>query len=203
MPTWNPSGSMKPFEQIIVEHGPTVLRVCRGMLSPVDADDAWSETFLSALKAYPALAADANVEAWLVTIARRKAIDVKRAEARRPITLDPTSNLWTRGGRTDDLGPLDFWTAELWAAELWAALKNLPPRQRTAVAYHHLVGLPFKEIADLTGSNTDAARRASADGIAALRKALSRAAVTPDDTEPGVTQQDVTQQDETKQGDIR
>jgi DNA-directed RNA polymerase specialized sigma24 family protein len=48
------------------------------LLGPVDADDAWSETFLSALRAYPRLPADANVEAWLVTIAHRKAIDLIR-----------------------------------------------------------------------------------------------------------------------------
>jgi DNA-directed RNA polymerase specialized sigma24 family protein len=74
---------MRPFEEIVAQHGPTVLRVCRAVLGPVDAEDAWSETFLSAMKAYPDLPADANVEAWLVTIAHRKAIDVTRATARR------------------------------------------------------------------------------------------------------------------------
>ena len=75
---------MRPFEQVVTEHGPTVLRVCRAVVGPHDAEDAWSETFLSALRAYPDLPADANVEAWLVTIAHRKAIDVGRAAARRP-----------------------------------------------------------------------------------------------------------------------
>ena len=65
-----------PFETVVSAHGGTVLRVCRAVLGPADADDAWSETFLSAMKAYPGLPADANVEAWLVTIAHRKAIDV-------------------------------------------------------------------------------------------------------------------------------
>ena len=80
-----------PFESVVSAHGSTVLRVCRAILGPADADDAWSETFLSALKAYPGLPADANVEAWLVTIAHRKAIDVTRAAARRaiPVARDP------------------------------------------------------------------------------------------------------------------
>ena len=63
----------RPFEQIVTEHGPTVLRVCRALLARPDADDAWSDTFLAALRAYPDLPPDANVEAWLVTIAHRKA----------------------------------------------------------------------------------------------------------------------------------
>jgi DNA-directed RNA polymerase specialized sigma24 family protein len=39
-----------PFETVVATHGARVLRVCRAMLGPADADDAWSETFLSAMK---------------------------------------------------------------------------------------------------------------------------------------------------------
>ena len=38
------------------------------------------------MKAYLDLPADANVEAWLVTIAHHKAVDVTRAAARRAIS---------------------------------------------------------------------------------------------------------------------
>ena len=48
---------LPPFEEVVAEHGPTVLRVCRAVLGPVDAEDAWSETFLAALRAYPRPAA--------------------------------------------------------------------------------------------------------------------------------------------------
>src|SRR5271156_358432 len=77
----------QPFEAVVARHGATVLRVCRAILGLADADDAWSETFLAALKAYPELPDDANVEAWLVTIAHRKAIDVTRAVARRAVPV--------------------------------------------------------------------------------------------------------------------
>src|SRR5690606_41646379 len=77
---------MRPFEAVVAQHGRTVLRVCRAALDPADADDAWSETFLSAIAAYPSLPPDANVEAWLVTIAKRKAHDILRARARLPLT---------------------------------------------------------------------------------------------------------------------
>src|SRR5439155_1427065 len=75
--------SQQPFEEIVAEHGPTVLRVCRAVLGRVDAEDAWSETFLAALSAYPRLRANSNIEAWLVTIAHRKALDHLRAASRR------------------------------------------------------------------------------------------------------------------------
>src|SRR5947207_5591896 len=78
----------QPFESVVATYGATVLRVCRAVLDAHDADDAWSETFLSAMKAYPELPADANLEAWLVTIAHRKAIDITRARARRAVPTD-------------------------------------------------------------------------------------------------------------------
>jgi RNA polymerase sigma factor (sigma-70 family) len=151
--------SQEPFEQVVERHGPTVLRVCRAILGPVAADDAWSETFLSAMRGYPKLRPDSNVQAWLVTIAHRKAIDQLRAEVRRPV---PTADLPERG--TTDGVPGG------WESQLWAALKTLPPKQRQTVAYHYLVGLPYAEIADLLGGTAQAARRAAADGIATLRK---------------------------------
>ena len=149
----------QPFEAVVSAHGRTVLRVCRAILGPADADDAWSETFLSAMKAYPALPADANVEAWLVTIAHRKAIDVTRAAARRAIPVAETPETAVTGDGEPDA-----------AAELAQALAKLPPKQKQAIAYHYLAGLPYAEVAAIVGGSADAARRAAADGIATLRR---------------------------------
>jgi RNA polymerase sigma factor (sigma-70 family) len=145
----------QPFETIVAEHGATVLRVCRAVLGPADADDAWSETFLAALRAYPQLPADANVEAWLVTIAHRKAIDITRTAARHAVPVADVPEEPLDDGRDLDLA---------------AAVAALPRRQREAVAYHYLAGLPYADVAAVTGGSTDAARRAAADGIARLRK---------------------------------
>jgi RNA polymerase sigma factor (sigma-70 family) len=151
--------SHPPFEQIVTEHGPMVLRVVRAVLGPHDAQDAWSEAFLAALRAYPELPDDANVTAWLVTIAHRKAIDVARGNARRAV---PSADLPERPGRSG--------RPEDWDPDLWQALKALPERQRHAVAYHYLAGLPYKDVAAVTGGSTDAARRAAADGVRTLRR---------------------------------
>jgi RNA polymerase sigma factor (sigma-70 family) len=150
---------MRPFEQIVTAYGPMVLRVCRAVLGPADAEDAWSETFLAALKAYPGLPEEANVEAWLVTIAHRKAIDVTRATARRPVPAGHLPDRPAASGRPED-----------WDGDLWVALRGLPDRQRAVVAYHYLAGLPYQEIAAITGGTADAARRAAADGIRNLRQ---------------------------------
>jgi RNA polymerase sigma factor (sigma-70 family) len=148
----------QPFEALVARHGPTVLRVCRAVLGPVEADDAWSETFLAALEAYPELPDDANVEAWLVTIAHRKAIDVTRAGARRAV---PVAEVPER---------LSAQRADGRDLDLSAALAGLPRKQREAIAYHYLAGLPYQQVAAVTGGSADAARRSAADGIANLRK---------------------------------
>jgi RNA polymerase sigma factor (sigma-70 family) len=136
-----------------------VLRVCRAVLGPVAADDAWSETFLSAMKAYPALRHDSNIEAWLVTIAHRKALDQVRVAARQPVLTPDLPELPVM-----DPDPIDE------PSPLWTALRALPLKQRQTVAYHYLGGLAYAEIAEILGGTADAARRAAADGIATLRK---------------------------------
>ena len=148
----------RSFETVVADHGATVLRVCLAVLGPTEAEDAWSETFLSALQAYPELPADANVEAWLVTIAHRKAIDVVRSAARRAVPVD----------QVQDTAPAP--SADSRDLDLVAAMRLLPPRQKQAVAYHYLAGLPYSEVAAIVGGTADAARRAAADGIAALRR---------------------------------
>lgn len=152
----------KPFENIVAEHGPSVLRVCMAIVGFSDADDAWSETFISAMKAYPQLPEDANVEAWLVTIAHRKAIDILRVHKRIAI---PLADLPDRPSTLGIPGSTD--------SGVWERVKLLPDKQRQAVAYHYLGGLPYAEVATILGGTTDAVRRAAADGIKNLRKTFA------------------------------
>jgi RNA polymerase sigma factor (sigma-70 family) len=157
----------QPFEKVVEEHGRTVLRVCRALLASHDADDAWSETFLSALRGYPDLPETANVEAWLVTIAHRKAIDVLRSRKRQPVPVEDVTDAPTTLGVPDADNAGDAGDA---GDGLWHAVRALPDRQRQAVAYHYVAGLPYAEIAQIVGGTTDAARRAAADGIRNLRR---------------------------------
>lgn len=153
--------SLPPFEQVVADHGPVVLRVCRALVGPDDAEDAWSDTFLAALVAYPRLRPDSNVRGWLVTIAHRKAIDRLRAGRRAPVPLESLPEQ-----PSPDIQPTDL--------DLWRKVAELAPKQRAAVAYHYLAGLPHAQVAEVLGGTETAARRAAADGIAKLRVALGR-----------------------------
>lgn len=151
-----------PFDPTATRHGPTVLRVVRAVLGPTaDADDAWAETFVAALRAWPDLAHTDNVQGWLVTIAHRKAIDVVRRRARHAVPVGHGPE------RADPQGipePPD--------TELWEALAALPDKQRRCVAYHHVGGLAHADVAELVGGTEAAARKASSDGIRRLRTIL-------------------------------
>ncbi|MCU1498579.1 MAG: polymerase sigma-E factor [Acidimicrobiales bacterium] len=154
---------MHPFEDVVAEHGPVVMRVCRALAGAADADDAWSETFLAAMRAYPELRPGSNVKGWLVTIAHHKAIDQQRGARRRP---RPTGELDERPSADGIPGPPD--------GDLREALDGLPPKQRAAVVYRYLADLAYADIGVLLDSNENAARRSAADGIASLRKTYAR-----------------------------
>ena len=94
-----------------------------------------------------------------MTIAHRRALDVGRARSRRAVPTDTIPDRPTPHADPATRNP-----------DLWAALQQLPTKQRQAVAYHHIAGLPFAEIAQLLGNSPDAARRAAADGIKSLRR---------------------------------
>ncbi|MBB1032425.1 sigma-70 family RNA polymerase sigma factor, partial [Dietzia sp. SLG310A2-38A2] len=61
---------------------------------------------------------------------------------------------------------------ELGDHPIWGAVAALPTRQRLCVTYRYLGGLPYAEIAALIGGSDSAARRAAADGVAALRQTM-------------------------------
>jgi RNA polymerase sigma factor (sigma-70 family) len=161
---------MKPFDSIIDDHGAVVLRVCRALLQPADAEDAWSETFLAAFRAYPQLASETNIRGWLVTIAHHKAIDVLRSASRQTLLVEdiaersPSSRVSLATQSLEPFeSPIDF-------DSLRAAIGTLPEKQRRAVAYRYLGELNYAEIGTLLECSQSAARRSVSDGLAALRK---------------------------------
>lgn len=75
--------ALPPFQILLDSYKDDVHRFLTGLVGPVDADDCFQETFLAALRAYPALRNGDNLRSWLLTIAHRKAIDRARRPDRR------------------------------------------------------------------------------------------------------------------------
>jgi RNA polymerase sigma factor (sigma-70 family) len=172
---------LPPFDTVVTEHGAVVLRVLRGTLGAADADDAWQETFIAALRAYPRLRADSDVRAWLVTIAHRKAIDAGRARGRRAVPVEevPEDRAGPHARRAVD-GTAELLDA-LALSHLWQHVAGLPEKQRLAVAYRYGGDLGYGEIARLIGCSEDAARRSAFEGVRRLRAVVAGTTTSEED----------------------
>ena len=74
---------------------------------------------------------------------------------------------------TTALGPPQGWYAlDTEAMELIETLKRLPPKQRAALALHHVVGYPVREVATIIGSTSAAVRVHLSRGRRRLRELL-------------------------------
>jgi len=154
--------SLPPFQEFLDIHRDEVYRLLAAMVGPHEADDCFQETFISALRSYPDLRPGSNLRAWVHTIARRKALDSLRA--RRPVA------------------PLEVHQATLRAdgdeearADLWQAVRQLPEKQRWAIAYRYAVGLTSAETAAVTGGTDAAVRQNTRSALRNLRSVYSPA----------------------------
>jgi RNA polymerase sigma factor (sigma-70 family) len=141
-----------PFERFYEEHRDAVFAHLRRLLGN-GAEDAFQETFLRALRAYPELRNGRHLRAWVFTIATRVAID----ETRRRRPRGELPELATEDG----LPP---------HAELGPLTDELPPKERAAVVLRYGFDLPYDEIAAALGSSEEAARQAASSGVRRLRE---------------------------------
>ncbi len=165
MPAANPPSHLPPFQRFLDAHRDDVLRYLIASLGRDDAEDAFQETFISALRAYPRLRADSNLRGWVLTIAHRKALDVHRARGRNPV---PVAEIHDRPADAGADGPDDH----------WERVRALPARQREVLTLRYAADLSHAEIAIALGCTEEAARRAAADGLKNLRKELTDVAAT-------------------------
>jgi RNA polymerase sigma factor (sigma-70 family) len=151
---------LPPFQAFLDEHRGPVLAFLRSMVGPVDADDCFQETFISAMGAYDTLDGR-HPRAWVMTIARRKAIDHHRAKARRPEPRDELPEQLSKDGIPG---------AGEGEGELWQQVAGLPPKQRQAVALRFAGDLAYAEMALALDCSEEAARRSVHEGLKRLRE---------------------------------
>jgi RNA polymerase sigma factor (sigma-70 family) len=147
---------LPPFQEVLDRHGSDVYRVCVAVAGPAGADDAYQETMLAALAAYPRLRDPSVVRSWLLTIASRKAIDGHRSARRSAVPVaEPDPGAAPERAEHDE--------------ELWARVRDLPEKQRVAVAYRFVLDLAYREIGEAMETSEEAARRNVFEGLRRLR----------------------------------
>ncbi len=152
--------TLPPFQALLDAHGRDVHRFLLATAGPGAAEDCFQETWLAALRAYPRLREASNLRGWLLTIAQRKAIDHVRIAKRipMPVAAVPERAAPSPPGLPDE--------------PLWERVRELPPKQRTAVALRYVADASYTEIAEVMATSQEAARRNVHEGLRQLRREL-------------------------------
>ncbi len=157
----SPPVRLPPFQTLLDAHARDIHRFLLATVGPLDADDCYQETWLSALRAYPRLRSAENLRGWIFTVAHRKALDHLRRQAKGPIPVgDPPEPASSE--------PADG------RPELWERVRELPPKQRAAIALRFIADASHAEIGVAMHTSEEAARRNVHEGLKRLRTELQR-----------------------------
>src|SRR5918992_1882746 len=121
--------TVPPFERFYEEHRNAVFGHLVRLLGRQAAEDAFQETFLRALRGYPALEHGRHLRAWAFTIATRVALDERRRSRAVPV-------------ETPEQGVLD---GEPAYAEIAHLATDLPPKERAAVVLRYGYDLTYAD----------------------------------------------------------
>ena len=145
--------AIPPFERFYEERKDEILGYLRRLLGREAAEDAFQETFLRALRAYPKLEHGRHLRAWAFTIATHVAVDARRKAV--PVLEAPEVPV------TDEQPAY---------AELEHLVVELPATERAAVVLRYGYDLSYDDIGAALGSSEEAARQAASSGVRRLRR---------------------------------
>ena len=165
----------QPFETVLATHHAEIYRYLLRVTGRVgDADDLSQEAFLRAWRAYGGLPADANVRAWLFTIASNLARNHFRAERRRRNAHEAVrvTRAETDGAGTD--GQALYNEAR---ARLEQVVAALPLKQRLAFVMRKAHDLDYDAIARSLDCSADSARAHVFQALRKVRRGLESLAL--------------------------
>ena len=127
------------FTALIRRHGPIVYRVCRRLLGPTAADDAFQATFLVLATRARSVRKAGSLGSWLIGVAGRVARQMHKAERRRAVRERAAALIPLRKCEADPLESaeqvriLEVELTRLWtgsAARSWLACSRGEPTSR-------------------------------------------------------------------------
>jgi RNA polymerase sigma-70 factor, ECF subfamily len=172
------AGEGGAFPILVQRHRARVFAfVLRLTQNRTQAEDVLQETWLRVVRGAAAYQPTAKFTTWVYTIARNASVDGARREQLRsaePLAEEPRDegtpwNNPERGAGSAELRPL-----------LEAAIAALPKEQREVFLLREFAGIPFAEIARMTGAAEPTVKSRMRYALLALRAHLLRAGVEPD-----------------------
>jgi RNA polymerase sigma factor (sigma-70 family) len=172
-------GSVEAFEAIVLRYRQPLLRHCRRMLTPAEAEDAVQEAFLAAYRSIDRTRPELRLGAWLFRIAHNAALGIlgRRVSTRMveelPSPVDSAHETLMHRERLRDT---------------LSAISRLPETERRVLVESALGGTSQREIAISLGRSEGAvrqllhrARTTVRDRVAALVPVFARLAATGGD----------------------
>jgi RNA polymerase sigma-70 factor (ECF subfamily) len=129
------------FDDCYAELGPILRRYLRGRVPDADIDDVVQVVFVEVWRFRSRFDPSRSLEAWVLTIARRRAIDHLRSRRRDTVPLEDAQSMAGPDGR-------DIASQVERSADMQVALARLPDLQREAIEMAYYADLTQREIAE-------------------------------------------------------
>jgi RNA polymerase sigma-70 factor (ECF subfamily) len=191
------AGDARAFEVLVRRHRTPVFNfILRFTGNRARAEDVLQETWLKVVRSAPEYEPKARFTTWLYTIARNLCVDTARKESYRQATSleapvggedgdggRPLGEALPDGGMNPERGAYNSRVRPL----LERALAGLPEEQREVFLLREYSGIPFKEIAEVTGVSENTVKSRMRYALEGLRRRLGELGVEGDLAEDGRT----------------
>ena len=173
-------GSIDAFREFVERHGDAVYSVLRRLVgSPDLAEELAQETFVRAYEGLDGFRGESGFRTWLVQIAINLVRDRRRAARRSPtvVSLEELRERSSIGADPPDqrpsVEPVGRLAQREVSARLERELERLPVDYREAFVLKHVEGMPYEEIARITGQSVGCLKVRVHRARARLREALA------------------------------
>ncbi len=171
--------SQEAFEAVVSAHHGEICRYLRRMIGRAgDADDLSQETFLRAYRAYRSLPGDANVRAWLFSIATNLARNHFRSETRRRRAY---GEVRASARETVDSAQEAVLVSRETGALVEGIVRRLPLKQRLAFTQRKIHGLDYEAIGRSLGCSAESARAHVFQALRKIRQGLDGHGLLPEE----------------------
>jgi RNA polymerase sigma-70 factor (ECF subfamily) len=168
---------------LVRAHYPAVYRLLAHLTRDAHAaEDLCQDTFAAAWAHLGTFAGGSSLATWLHRIAYRRFLDSVRParQGRAPLEEEPRE-------QAESIDPLAGIVADEQARALHAALDRLGASDRQVLAMHYLVGLSYRQIADVTGEPAGTVKWRTSAALTRLRKVLEDEAGDELERRPGTS----------------